>query len=59
VLIGRPYIHGLAVGGADGVAHVQRILLRELRMAMALLGCRDLAAINRHALWSSKSSFSP
>ncbi|MCW5549424.1 MAG: alpha-hydroxy-acid oxidizing protein [Opitutaceae bacterium] len=52
VLIGRPYIHGLAVGGAEGVAHIQRILLRELRMAMALLGCKDLAAINRSVIWS-------
>jgi 4-hydroxymandelate oxidase len=52
VLIGRPYVHGLAVGGAEGVAHVQRILLRELRMAMTLLGCKDLAAINQSVIWS-------
>jgi 4-hydroxymandelate oxidase len=52
VLIGRPYIHGLTVGGAEGVAHIQRILLRELRMAMAILGCKDLAAINRSVIWS-------
>lgn len=58
VLIGRPYIHGLAVGGTDGVAHVQRILLRELRMAMALLGCRNLTAIDRSVLWPRNSSSS-
>jgi len=51
VLIGRPYLHGLAVGGAEGVAHIQRILLRELRMALALLGCRDLSAITPDVIW--------
>jgi 4-hydroxymandelate oxidase len=50
VLIGRPYVHGLVLGGAEGVAHVQRILLRELRMTMALLGCKNLAAINRSVI---------
>jgi len=58
VLIGRPYLHGLAAGGADGVAHVQRILLRELRMAMALLGCRNLAALDRSVLWHPGSASS-
>lgn len=45
VLIGRPYLYGLAAGGAKGVAHIQRLLRRELRMAMAFLGCANLAAI--------------
>jgi 4-hydroxymandelate oxidase len=52
VLIGRPYLHGLAAGGAEGVAHVQRILLREFRMALALLGCRDLAAVTPAVIWT-------
>lgn len=52
VLIGRPYLYGLAAGGAEGVTHVQKILRKELRMAMALLGLRNLAAINRSVLWS-------
>jgi 4-hydroxymandelate oxidase len=56
VLIGRPYLHGLAVGGADGVAHVQRILLRELRLAMALLGCANLAAIDHAVIWPNASA---
>jgi 4-hydroxymandelate oxidase len=51
VLIGRPYLHGLAAGGAEGVAHVQRILLREFRMALALLGCKDLGAITPAMIW--------
>lgn len=54
VLIGRPYLHGLAAGGAEGVAHVQRILLREFRMALALLGCKDLAAITPAVIWKRR-----
>ena len=46
VLIGRPYVYGLAVGGVDGVAHVVRILRRELEMAMALSGRTSIAAID-------------
>ena len=51
VLIGRPYLHGLAVGGAAGVTHVINILRREFEMAMALTGKTTLAAIDRSVLW--------
>ena len=50
VLIGRPYVHGLAVNGADGVASVIAILRRELEMAMALMGRASLAALDRAAI---------
>jgi 4-hydroxymandelate oxidase len=43
VLIGRPYVFGLANAGAVGVAHVLRLLRDELEMAMALSGCATLA----------------
>jgi 4-hydroxymandelate oxidase len=42
VLVGRPVIHGLAHGGAQGVAHVLRLLRDELEIAMALCGCHEL-----------------
>lgn len=51
VLIGRPYLYGLAVGGAEGVAHVINILRRELEMAMASTGRPALAAINSSVIW--------
>ena len=51
VLIGRPYLYGLAVGGADGVAHVVNILRREFEAAMALSGRTSIAAIDRSVLW--------
>ncbi|MEY4979667.1 MAG: hypothetical protein RLZZ352_1937 [Pseudomonadota bacterium] len=43
VLVGRPVIHGLAHAGAQGVAHVLRLLRDELEIAMALTGCRQLS----------------
>lgn len=42
VLLGRPYVYGLANAGAVGVAHVLRLLRDELEIAMALCGCRTL-----------------
>jgi 4-hydroxymandelate oxidase len=46
VLIGRPFIHALAVAGALGVAHVLRTLREELEICMALSGCATLDAID-------------
>ncbi len=46
VLIGRPYIHGLAVAGALGVAHVIRILKEEFEITMALMGTASIKEIN-------------
>ena len=53
VLIGRPDVHGLAVGGAEGVARVVNILRVEFEMAMALVGCASIERINRSILWPS------
>jgi 4-hydroxymandelate oxidase len=51
VQIGRPYLWGLGIAGADGVARVVQILRKELEMAMALLGRPTLASIDRSVLW--------
>jgi 4-hydroxymandelate oxidase len=50
VMIGRPFVHGLAVNGEAGVKAVVGILRRELEMAMMLSGCATLAAIDRGIL---------
>ncbi len=42
VLIGRPALYGLANAGANGVAHVIRLLRDELEIAMALTGIATL-----------------
>jgi isopentenyl diphosphate isomerase/L-lactate dehydrogenase-like FMN-dependent dehydrogenase len=46
VLVARPLIWGLAVGGEAGVADVLRILRIEFENVMALSGCRTVAEIN-------------
>ncbi|WP_066457812.1 alpha-hydroxy acid oxidase [Castellaniella caeni] len=51
VLIGRPALHALAVGGASGLAHLIQLLRGELEVAMALTGCRTLDEIGPHVLW--------
>jgi 4-hydroxymandelate oxidase len=52
VLIGRPYVYGLATGGSDGVSHVINILRSELEVAMALTGRPTIARIDRTVLRS-------
>jgi len=47
VLVGRPYIYGLAVAGEEGVRRVIRILRDETENAMGLTGCRNVAEITR------------
>lgn len=50
VLLGRPYVWGLAANGALGVAQVIRLLRDELEMTMALTGCAQLGDIGRECL---------
>jgi len=45
VLVGRPWVYGLATAGALGVAHVLKLLREELEVTMALCGCPTLADI--------------
>ncbi len=52
VLIGRPYMWGLAVGGANGVARVVEILRTELEMTMGLVGCPTLKSIGPSYLFN-------
>ncbi len=54
VLIGKPYIMGLACAGAQGVAHVIRLLQDELEIAMVLSGCASLENIPRDLIAQSQ-----
>ncbi len=47
VLVGRPYVWGLAAFGNVGVTRVVELLHHELRVAMGLAGMPNLAAIGR------------
>jgi 4-hydroxymandelate oxidase len=59
VLVGRPQMHALAVGGVTGVAHLLHLLRAELELAMAQLGCPTVAAITPACLFTPTSSFTP
>ena len=48
VLVGRPYVWGLALAGEEGVRHVLRCLLAEMDLTMALCGTPTLADLGRH-----------
>jgi 4-hydroxymandelate oxidase len=56
VFIGRPYVYGLAAGGAQGVERVISILRDELERAMALTGRRSIAEIDASVLWREQGS---
>ena len=47
VLIGRPVLWGLTVGGEVGVRRVLTLLRHEFDVAMALAGCRSVAEVDR------------
>jgi len=47
VMIGRPVLWGLAVGGSSGVRSVLEIFREELSTAMALAGCSSIKTIDR------------
>src|SRR5207244_4491172 len=55
-MIGRPYLYGLAAAGQAGVADAIRILLGELRRAMALMGCKRVADLGRACLRPASAS---
>jgi 4-hydroxymandelate oxidase len=51
VMVGRPLLYGLAVGGSAGVARVLNLLRTELEVAMALTGRATLAEIDPSVIW--------
>jgi len=52
VLLGRPWVYGLALAGADGVRSVTEHILAELDITMALAGVSETGRIGRHNLAS-------
>jgi lactate 2-monooxygenase len=50
VVIGRPYVYGLALGGVDGLVHVLRSLLAEADLTMAVDGYRSLEELTPEVL---------
>jgi lactate 2-monooxygenase len=46
VLLGRPYVYGLAIGGQSGVRDVIQNVLNDFELTARLAGCRNLAEID-------------
>lgn len=59
VLVGRPLVAGLAIGGAQGAAQVMKILMDEVVVAMVLAGCRTPDDINAAILAPEGGSREP
>ncbi|KAJ8290551.1 hypothetical protein GJAV_G00014380 [Gymnothorax javanicus] len=47
VFVGRPILWGLACGGDKGVGDILQMLREELRLALALAGCRSLKEVDK------------
>jgi isopentenyl diphosphate isomerase/L-lactate dehydrogenase-like FMN-dependent dehydrogenase len=54
VLVGRPYVYALAVGGSDGVSALIRQLAAETDVTLALLGGRSVNELD--SSWIAASS---
>ena len=54
VLVGRPYVYGLALGGEAGVRAVLQALLAELDLNMALSGIAHVAELSAELLAMQK-----
>ena len=50
VLIGRPYMYGLALAGEEGVKQVLRNLIADFDLTLALCGKRSVQELNRDLL---------
>jgi 4-hydroxymandelate oxidase len=55
VLVGRPAMWGLAVGGTDGVRQMLDLLGTELRDALGLAGCESVRAARALRTFTSRS----
>lgn len=56
VLLGRPYMYGLALAGELGVTEVIANVIAELDLTMALSGTADLASITRDSVIPNPSA---
>ena len=50
VVLGRPYVHGLALGGEEGVRHMLRSFLAELEITLSIAGVASLRELGPDAL---------
>jgi len=53
VLVGRPYLYALAAAGQPGVERLLDIFRSEMTRTLTLLGCPDIAELDRGWLQAS------
>jgi len=53
VMVGRPYVYGLAVNGEKGVTQVIELLREEFKVALGLVGCSRVSEIGREIILRS------
>jgi isopentenyl diphosphate isomerase/L-lactate dehydrogenase-like FMN-dependent dehydrogenase len=56
VLLGRPYVYGLALAGEQGVRQVIRNLIADIDITMALSGIKSIAELDRSILVAADPS---
>ncbi|MEO6330619.1 MAG: alpha-hydroxy-acid oxidizing protein, partial [Ginsengibacter sp.] len=57
VLIGRPYVYGLAIAGEHGVKEVLANLLADIDLTLGLAGCNSWEEVTRDRLQYYNSVF--
>ncbi|WP_312911593.1 alpha-hydroxy-acid oxidizing protein [Natronosalvus caseinilyticus] len=57
VLLGRPYVYGLAIDGEDGVREVCRNFLADLDLTLGLAGHASVAELERSSIVPADGSF--
>lgn len=58
VLLGRPVVYGLALGGQEGVERVLGILKREFKTSLALMGCPTVHHLNKDVVLQHGETYS-
>lgn len=58
VLVGRPIVYGLALGGQEGVERVLGILKKEFKTSLALMGCPTVHHLNKDVVLQHGETYS-
>lgn len=56
VLVGRPLMYGLAVGGEDGAREILRIIKTSVANTLVQLGCVNMSDVTRDVVWNDVNS---
>ena len=57
VLLGRPFVYGLAVAGENGVRHVLKDFINDIDVSLALTGFSSLQQVNHQSFVKRNKHF--